>query len=103
MSMSPCPRCNGSGSINTDVCTKCHGSGTQHSVSTISVKIPAGIDNGDTIRLVGQGNKGPQGGVRVTCILMFKWMRELALMCRLNLIHSFLVVELIFIAMFPSL
>ncbi|KNB44711.1 molecular chaperone [Blastocystis sp. subtype 4] len=62
MSMSPCPRCNGSGSINTDVCTKCHGSGTQHSVSTISVKIPAGIDNGDTIRLVGQGNKGPQGG-----------------------------------------
>ena len=62
MSMQPCPRCNGSGSINTDICPKCRGACTQHAVSTISVRIPAGIDNGDTIRLQGQGNKGTHGG-----------------------------------------
>ena len=62
MSMQPFPRCNGSGSLNTDPCSKCRGSGTQHSSSTSTVKIPAGIDNGDTIRLQGQGHKGHHGG-----------------------------------------
>lgn len=62
MSMGPCPRCGGSGSIDTEPCPACHGSCVQHASSTITVKIPAGIDNGDTIRLVGQGNAGMRGG-----------------------------------------
>ena len=62
MSMSPCPQCGGRGSIDTDVCPVCHGSCVQNASSTITVKIPAGIDNGDTIRLVGQGNAGVHGG-----------------------------------------
>lgn len=57
-----CPRCHGSGKIVTDPCTKCHGQGRLQKHKTLSVKIPAGVDSGDRIRLSGEGEAGEMGG-----------------------------------------
>ena len=60
----PCETCHGAGKIPEKVCTVCHGTGTQRRKQTIKVKIPAGIDDGATIRLanhgeaIGGGEKG---------------------------------------------
>lgn len=51
----PCDTCHGSGKIPEKICTVCHGTGTQRRKQTIKVKIPAGIDDGATIRLGGKG------------------------------------------------
>lgn len=58
----PCPRCHGSGTVITDPCPKCHGQGRIEERKTLSVKVPAGVDTGDRIRLSGEGEAGPQGG-----------------------------------------
>jgi len=50
-----CPTCSGRGKIPEVVCTVCHGSGTQRKKQSIKLKIPAGIDDGSTIRLSGRG------------------------------------------------
>ncbi len=50
-----CETCHGRGKIPEKVCTVCHGKGTERRKQTISVKIPAGIDDGATIRLSGRG------------------------------------------------
>jgi molecular chaperone DnaJ len=57
-----CPRCHGRGKIISDPCVKCHGHGRIEEEKTLSVKIPAGVDNGDRIRLSGEGEAGPNGG-----------------------------------------
>lgn len=57
-----CPQCHGSGSIIKDPCATCHGEGRVHEQKTLSVKIPAGVDNGDRIRLSGEGEAGENGG-----------------------------------------
>ena len=51
----PCETCHGAGKIPEKVCTVCHGSGTQRKKQTVKVKIPAGIDDGSTIRLANRG------------------------------------------------
>ncbi len=51
-----CPSCKGERYIINDICYICRGSGTEKSFKNIFVKIPAGINNGDRIRLVGKGN-----------------------------------------------
>jgi len=51
----PCETCHGAGKIPEKVCSVCHGSGTQRRKQSIKVKIPAGIDDGATIRLAGRG------------------------------------------------
>src|SRR5579859_2671414 len=58
----PCPRCHGRGKVITDPCTNCHGQGRVEEEKTLSVKVPAGVDNGDRIRLGGEGEAGPNGG-----------------------------------------
>jgi molecular chaperone DnaJ len=58
----PCPRCHGSGTVIADPCPKCHGQGRVEERKTLSVKVPAGVDTGDRIRLSGEGEAGPQGG-----------------------------------------
>ncbi len=64
-----CPRCGGSGKMITDPCGTCHGEGRVKKHKTLSVKIPAGVDNGDRIRLTGEGeagvNNGPSGDLYV--------------------------------------
>ncbi|WP_337840886.1 molecular chaperone DnaJ [Rheinheimera sp.] len=56
-----CPTCNGRGKIIPDPCTKCHGDGRVEKTKTLSVKIPAGVDTGDRIRLAGEGEAGMFG------------------------------------------
>ncbi len=57
-----CPRCRGQGKIITSPCDKCHGAGRTEKEKTLSVKVPAGVDSGDRIRLSGEGEAGPRGG-----------------------------------------
>ena len=56
-----CPTCRGKGKIIKDPCRKCHGEGRYEKSKTLSVKIPAGVDTGDRIRLAGEGEAGEQG------------------------------------------
>ena len=57
-----CPRCRGSGKVIADPCASCGGSGKTRGNKTISVKVPPGVDNGDRIRLAGEGEPGQSGG-----------------------------------------
>ena len=57
-----CPKCHGSGKIVTSPCATCHGAGRIKQHKTLSVKIPAGVDEGDRIRLSGEGEAGVNGG-----------------------------------------
>ena len=57
-----CPRCHGTGKMITDPCGKCHGQGRVQETKTLSVKVPAGVDVGDRIRLSGEGEAGENGG-----------------------------------------
>jgi len=56
-----CPKCRGAGTIITDPCPTCHGHGRVQEQKTLSVKVPAGVDNGDRIRLSGEGEAGEKG------------------------------------------
>jgi molecular chaperone DnaJ len=57
-----CPTCRGRGQVISDPCGTCHGQGRVHDTKTLSVKVPAGVDTGDRIRLAGEGEAGPEGG-----------------------------------------
>ena len=57
-----CPACHGTGKIIPDPCVTCHGVGRVKKHKTLSVKIPAGVDQDDRIRLSGEGEAGMNGG-----------------------------------------
>ena len=57
-----CPKCNGSGRFIADPCGTCHGAGRTKQHKTLAVKIPSGVDEGDRIRLSGEGEHGINGG-----------------------------------------
>lgn len=57
-----CPACKGAGTVITKPCGKCHGRGRVSKVKKLSVKVPAGVDDGDRIRLSGEGEAGRNGG-----------------------------------------
>ncbi len=57
-----CPHCRGTGKIITDPCDDCHGKGRIRKSKSLSVKVPAGVDTGDRIRLAGEGEVGDHGG-----------------------------------------
>jgi molecular chaperone DnaJ len=57
-----CPRCHGSGSVIPNPCNACNGSGRVKLQKTLSVKIPSGVDEGDRVRLSGEGEPGVNGG-----------------------------------------
>jgi molecular chaperone DnaJ len=64
-----CPKCGGTGKIPEKACTVCHGKGTQNKRQTIKLKIPAGIDDGATIRLREHGQaiaNGPKGDLYIS-------------------------------------
>ncbi|WWP01320.1 MAG: molecular chaperone DnaJ [Candidatus Dasytiphilus stammeri] len=58
-----CPYCHGRGTLIKDPCVTCKGRGRVDKKKTLSVKIPAGVDNGDRIRLSGEGEAGERGAV----------------------------------------
>lgn len=65
---SVCPTCKGTGKVPEKACTVCHGSGVQRKAQDITLKIPAGIDDGATIRLRERGEaiaNGPKGDLYV--------------------------------------
>ena len=57
-----CPHCHGNGKMIKNPCGACHGQGRIEERKTLSVKVPAGVDNGDRIRLGGEGEAGENGG-----------------------------------------
>jgi len=57
----PCPHCHGRGQSFKNPCKACQGNGRVEEEKVLSVKIPAGVDNGDRIRLTGEGEAGPPG------------------------------------------
>lgn len=57
----PCPHCHGRGQTFKNPCASCHGAGRVEEEKVLSVKIPPGVDNGDRIRLSGEGEAGPPG------------------------------------------
>ncbi len=59
-----CPKCHGTGKTisKEDECPTCHGDGRTKQHKTLAVKIPAGVDEGDRIRLSGEGEAGVNGG-----------------------------------------
>lgn len=63
-SVQPCPDCNGKGKIVKDKCSDCYGTGYISKRKKISVSIPAGIDDGQSIRIQGKGEPGQNGGPR---------------------------------------
>jgi molecular chaperone DnaJ len=56
-----CPQCHGTGSVVETPCPHCHGQGRLQEQKTLSVKVPAGVDTGDRIRLAGEGEHGEHG------------------------------------------
>ncbi len=60
--VSACPSCRGEGKIIKNKCTKCYGEGRMGKVKEVNVKVPAGVEEGQYIRLRGSGNVGPRGG-----------------------------------------
>ena len=57
-----CPKCHGTGKFIAEPCGSCQGAGRVKQHKTLSVKIPAGVDEGDRIRLAGEGEHGINGG-----------------------------------------
>jgi len=57
-----CPKCHGSGKVVQNPCSICSGVGRLKKQKTLSVKIPTGVDEGDRIRLTGEGEAGVNGG-----------------------------------------
>lgn len=58
----PCPKCHGTGQTIKEVCEACHGRGKNKKREKLSVKVPAGIDEGQRLKLSGQGDSGIGGG-----------------------------------------
>lgn len=58
----PCPRCAGRGEVIADPCPNCHGQGVEDRPRTVKARIPAGVTDGQTVRLPGKGEPGRAGG-----------------------------------------
>lgn len=62
VNVSTCPRCGGSGKSVDKPCTKCRGEGRERTERRVSLKVPPGIDDGQQLRVQGQGEAGTRGG-----------------------------------------
>jgi len=59
---SPCPECGGRGTLVTEPCPTCHGRGVERRPRQVKVRIPAGVTDGQRIRIKGRGGPGRNGG-----------------------------------------
>ncbi len=71
-----CPHCSGTGKFIKEKCTKCAGNGRVTKNKKINVKVPAGIDEGQQIRLTGQGEAGVNGGPAGDLYIVFRVMQH---------------------------
>ncbi len=71
-SIATCPRCGGEGRTASQNCTKCSGQGRVRSSERIKIKIPAGINEGESIRLSGKGEAGVKGGQAGDLFITFR-------------------------------
>lgn len=62
VNVTACGRCHGEGKLIDSPCKECRGQGRVRKTRRLTVKIPAGVDNGQQIRLSGEGESGPKGG-----------------------------------------
>ncbi|QLY39559.1 molecular chaperone DnaJ [Hujiaoplasma nucleasis] len=67
-----CPKCGGTGKEIKNKCSNCHGEGVERVTKNVEVKVPAGIDNNQHIRLAGYGNKGQNGGPNGDLYILIK-------------------------------
>lgn len=72
MTRSTCPNCGGSGVTYDTTCSKCRGKGSIRKNTEIEVKIPAGVDTGNQLRLSGKGDAGENGGSNGDLYLEFQ-------------------------------
>lgn len=63
INITTCPACRGEGTVLSDPCRACSGNGRVRSQSTLAVKVPAGVTNGNYLTLSGEGNVGLRGGL----------------------------------------
>lgn len=63
VNVATCTRCKGEGHIISSPCTQCRGAGRQRATKRLRVTVPAGVNDGAQIRLTGEGDAGPHGGV----------------------------------------
>ncbi|MBD5279993.1 MAG: molecular chaperone DnaJ [Bacteroides sp.] len=71
-SESVCPECNGEGKVISEECSYCHGSGVEKKEEIVSFHIPAGVEDGMTLTLRGQGNAPRHGGVNGDLLIVIQ-------------------------------
>jgi len=69
---STCPTCNGEGQVITERCNSCGGSGLTKGEEIISIKIPAGVEEGMQLSISGKGNAAPRGGIPGDLIVLIE-------------------------------
>jgi molecular chaperone DnaJ len=67
-----CQTCRGEGRVVKNPCRSCQGSGLEKGETTVVVKVPAGVEDGNYVRLRGQGNHAPRGGARGDIVVVLK-------------------------------
>ena len=72
MTRTTCPDCNGKGKTYSSICSSCRGVGKVKENKTLEVKIPAGVDTGNQLRLAGKGDSGSNGGSNGDLYLEFR-------------------------------
>ena len=72
MTRTTCPDCNGKGKTYSSICSHCRGTGKVKENKTLEVKVPAGVDTGNQLRLAGKGDSGTNGGPNGDLYLEFR-------------------------------
>ena len=72
----PCRECGGTGKIITDPCDDCHGKGSKRKTKTIKIEIPEGVDEGNHLRVPGEGNCGEAAGLEGDLIVTVHIKRD---------------------------
>ena len=72
MTVTDCPTCQGEGQLISDPCHECRGEGRERGQTTLTVRIPAGVQEGNYIPLRGQGEVGPRGGPSGDCLVFIE-------------------------------